>query len=301
MVQSDIKIEGRKLLEEHHSLFKELIEIPDKREITYREEIRPIGKIGKPRFKNPKYNWEKNLFIKLRNHLQNIWNFFEKYSYWFDDTIIPLLHTDKRRISKKSIIFLLENDIWNTDEVYGDYLIEKKNNIILISYFRRGQRIKQFKLKNQDNTQIKNWICEDAKRQIKEQFRFLWDKLKNEIEACVEEIYHKKPRFIPDPNYLKRQLQKTMKIVDEFPEAALLSLGRIQEFYLLKILNLKCKPYGLDLIKRARDNLNKNDVKLLTEIKKNYDYLKHKTYYKIEPKKIKQLLENFSKLFIINE
>ncbi len=116
----DIKSEGQILLDFHKLLYEQLIEIPENREMTYVEEIKKGIKVGKPRFKNPKYQWSKNLLVDLRDHLQNIWNFFDKYSYWFDDTLLPLLNTNERRVSKKSIIFLLEEDVWSTDEVYGE-------------------------------------------------------------------------------------------------------------------------------------------------------------------------------------
>ena len=122
----DIKSEGKTLLENHKKLYKQLIEIPEKREMLYNEEIEEGVKIGNPRFKSPKYQWSTSLLVDLRDHLQNIWNFFDRYSYWFDDTLIPLLDTNERRVLKKSIIFLLEEDVWCTDEVYGKYLRRKQ-------------------------------------------------------------------------------------------------------------------------------------------------------------------------------
>ncbi|MHA1248661.1 MAG: hypothetical protein ACTSRP_01585 [Candidatus Helarchaeota archaeon] len=300
MVQSDIKIEGRKLLEEHHSLFKELIKIPDKREVIYREEIKPIGKIGKPRFKNPKYKWEKNLLVRLRNHLQNIWNFFEKYSFWFDDTIIPLLHTDKRRVSKKSIIFLLENDVWNTDEIYGDYLIEIKENNTIISYYRRNRKIREFRLKTMNDLQIQEWICRDAVRQIKKQFKYLWRKLESEIDVCINEFYYREPKLRVSSKYLIDQLKKANDIVDQWPEAALFSLGRILELWLLINLDERNSQFN-DLIRRAEINgiIGKNERKFLERIRVNYNDLKHNLYYKVKVDTIKNLIRGFNEFFSI--
>jgi len=109
-----------------------------------------IVKVGKPRFNDPKYQWSTSLLVDVRDHLQNIWNFFDRYSYWFDDTLIPLLNTDERRMSKKSIIFLLEDDMWCTDEVYGKYLIEENQDCITISYSRREKIMKQITLKSKN-------------------------------------------------------------------------------------------------------------------------------------------------------
>jgi len=115
----DIKSEGGKLLSIHSKLYSTLIKIPDKREIEFREEFEDGKWFGKPRFKKPKYQWDQLLFKELRNHLQDVWNFFDKYNYWLDETILPLIDSKSRRVSPKSIIFLLENDIWNTTDVYG--------------------------------------------------------------------------------------------------------------------------------------------------------------------------------------
>ncbi len=152
----DIKSEGNSLLDNHKKLYDQLIEIPDKRDMMYLEEMEEGVKVGKPRFNNPKYQWTTSLLVRVRDHLQNIRNFFDKYSYWFDDTLIPLLNTDERRISKKSIIFLLEEDVWCTDEVYGKYLIEENQDCATISYSRRDRKIKKINMNTKDETEIKN-------------------------------------------------------------------------------------------------------------------------------------------------
>lgn len=59
---------------------------------------------------------------------------------------MSLISYSKRSESKNSIIFLLERDIWETDEVYGDYLIEKIENYTKISYFRFDKKIKSFEI-----------------------------------------------------------------------------------------------------------------------------------------------------------
>ena len=295
----DIKSEGNTLLENHKKLYKQLIEIPDKREIEYIEEIEEGVKVGKPRFKNPKYQWSTSLLVELRDHLQNIWNFFDKYSYWFDSTLIPLLYTSERRVSKKSIIFLLEEDVWNTDEVYGKYLIGENQYGITISYSRRERKMKQITLKTKEESKIKEWICNDAIRQIKNQFVFLWDKLETEIEVCIDEIFHKPSKFILKPNYLKNQLDKTKEISEQWAEAGLLNLGRIIEHWLLNNLGMNSAPLFFDLIREAEiaGLINKNEVKLLRDIRIRYNNLKHKTYYKIVTKEVKIMIENFSNLF----
>ena len=295
----DIKSEGQILLDFHKLLYEQLIEIPENREMTYVEEIKKGIKVGKPRFKNPKYQWSKNLLVDLRDHLQNIWNFFDKYSYWFDDTLLPLLNTNERRVSKKSIIFLLEEDVWCTDEIYGKYLIEESQDGIIISYSRRERKMKQITLKSKEGSEIKKWICIDAIRQIRDQFDFLWDKLETEIQVCIDEIFHKQPKLTLKLNYLKDQLEKTITISEQWTEAGLLNLGRIIELWLLTSLGMKSASRYVDLIRETEiaGILDKHEAKLLRNIRTNYNNLKHKTYYKIETEDIKTMVESFSNLF----
>ena len=295
----DIKSEGKSLLDNHKKLYEQLIEIPERREMIYFEEMKEGVRFGNPRFKNPKYQWITRLLIDVRDHLQNIWNFFSKYSYWFDDTLIPLLNTDERRISKKSIIFLLEEDVWCTDEVYGRYLIEENQDGITISYSRRERKMPQISLKSKDGSEIKDWICEDAKNQIRNQFKFLWGKIETEIEVCIDEIFHKQPKLTLKLDYLKNQLEKTHAIYEQWAEAGLLNLGRIIELWLLTCLGKKNASRDVDIIREAQiaEVLDKHGVKLLRNIRTNYNNLKHKTYYKIEIEDIKAMVEDFSKLF----
>ena len=299
----DIKLEGEKLLVTHFNLYKRLKEIPNKREIEFREEIKDGKRFGKPRFKKSEYEWDKDLLKELRDHLQDLWNFFEKYNYWLDETIFPLLAYNSRRISKKSVIFLLEKDIWNTDEVYGKYLIERDKNNTFISYYRFETKINEIKLTTVGEIKIKEWICNDAIKQIKEQFNFLWSKLETEIQICIEEKYHKELKLYITNEYLKEQFELTKKNSNDWPEASLLSLGRICELWLILLLGKKHKEYYEDLIKQAEimSIITKKQGKLLYKIKKNYDYLKHKTYYKIDKDFVVELINQFSNMMNISE
>ncbi len=75
----------KELLEKHENLGKQLEKIPLYRKTIYKEEMENGKLIGKPRFEPSLYEWEPKMFASLRDHLQNIWNFFEVNSYWFDD------------------------------------------------------------------------------------------------------------------------------------------------------------------------------------------------------------------------
>ena len=57
--------------------------------------------------------------------------------------------------------------------------------------------------------------------------------------------------------------------------------------------------FGVDLIREAEiaGLIDKNEEKLLRNIRTNYNSLKHKTYYTIDTEDIKTMVENFSRLF----
>ncbi len=95
----DLREEGKKILRTHQILFEQLIQIPLQREILYREDIENGNHIGKPRFIPEEYEWSSDLLKYLHNHLQSIYLFFEKYYYWYDDTLIPLIDKRFRRTS----------------------------------------------------------------------------------------------------------------------------------------------------------------------------------------------------------
>ncbi|MEJ2251954.1 MAG: hypothetical protein P8Y97_20125, partial [Candidatus Lokiarchaeota archaeon] len=222
----------------------------------------------------------------------------DNYSYYFDNTIFPLLADEERRESKKSIIFLLERDVWATDEVYGRYLIDIKENHTEIGYYRFEKVFRNFSIKSTDISDIKDWICKDAVKQVQEQFEYLWAKLKKEINVCIKEKYRKKPKLELDSPYLKDQFEKTKNLVEKWPEAALLSLGRIMEIWLLTNLkeeNVNCR----DLIRMAviRNIIDNHGKRLLNSIRKNYNDLKHNLFYHIDKNKIRRFVNQFNKIF----
>ena len=123
--------------------------------------------------------------------------------------------------------------------------------------------------------------------------------METEIQVCIEEFFHKPPKFTLKPDYLKEQLDKTIEITEQWAEAGLLNLGRIVEHWLLNKLGMKRAPFYSDLIRDAEiaGLIDKNEVKLLRNIRSNYNGLKHKTYYKIDIEEIKLMIKHFSNLF----
>jgi hypothetical protein len=98
---------------------------------------------------------------------------------------------------------------------------------------------------------------------------------------------------------LSKKLDKTIEISEQWAEAGLLNLGRILEHWLLNKLGMKSAPLFFDFIREAEiaDLIDKNEVKLLRNIRTNYNNLKHKTYYKIDMEDIKLMIKNLSNLF----
>jgi len=294
-----IQSEGKNLLERHASLYKKLIQIPEKREIIYRGEKDNNKVIGKPRFKEKEYNWPKQILIELRDHLQELWNYFELYSYWLDPSLLLLLDNRTRKVSKKSVLFLLEMDVWQTDEVYGDYLIEKETGKTKISYTRFGQRYKENSLNTLDDREIEDWICKDAVILIQMQFKHLWEKLKKEVEICMEEKFRKQPKITLSLDYLEDQVDNIKNELDLWPESALLNLGRVLEIWFLIELKVKTN-FGLNfLIKEAevRNLIDKHQFKLLVNIKNHYNDLKHQATYRVDKKVVKTLFNDFTSIF----
>ena len=296
---NNIREKGNYLLKRHKKLYKKLIHNPETREMTFRIDIEENLNIGKPRFKYRHYLWPDDLLTELRDHLEDIWIFFETYSHWIDSTLISLISFSKRRKSKKSIIFLLEKDVWETDEVYGDYLIEKKEDYSIISYYRFYKKIKSFKINTIEESEIEVWIRNDAIEQIMRQFHYLWVKIETEIKTCIKEKYHKEPKLLISSNYLIEQLQKTNEIIEDWPEAALLNLGRICEMWLLILLDKESSGFDEDLLKLAEriNAIDKDEFKFLKKIRRNYNDLKHKRYYNINKNQILNFINDFSKFF----
>jgi len=296
-LKMNIQKQGEQLLLHHEKFKTALLKIPLNREINYQEDLKESKRIGRPRFNPPLYQWDQGLLKELRNHLQNIWIFFENHSYWFDETIFPLIAFQERRDSKRSIIFLLTNDVWNTDEVYGDYLIEKLNNAYSVSYYRREKKIRTFSLKVKNKEELREWICTDARQQISNQFIYLWESLETEISMCMNEKYIRLPSTLPSTNSIKKQLINCEKVMAISAESAMMSLGRLAEHWLLiKLGKLNKQPFDR-LIRQAENEeilKEKEQYRLFRSIQKSYNAVKHQLGFQISNNRVLQMLEQFS-------
>jgi hypothetical protein len=305
VLNSDETLEkiGKELLGQHDSLCPRLLHVPDQRTMVYREDVIDGRRIGKPRFDPPMLSWGAELLASLRDHLQAIWNYLQAHSYWFDPSIKELLVRDSRRESKASVIFLLERDVWATDEVYGDYLIEEISNSIRVSYFRREQRRKTRELGPLTNSKLKEWILDDAKNQIKDQFTHLWEKLRTEIQTSMEEGFHKLPSKVATRDDIIAQFKACEQIKSISPEAALLQLGRVAEWWLLHTLGHVTRRDYADLVRLAETAgfLNKNQARLFAEVRSTYNSLKHDTRFILEPSVLDGLLVKFEKFINVRD
>jgi len=75
--------------------------------------------------------------------------------------------------------------------------------------------------------------------------------------------------------HLKDQTQKAIKVLDDWPEAALLTIGRIIELWLkTELKDRKLSRYD-DIIRIAEIDgiITKPEMKLFSKIRKHYNYL----------------------------
>jgi hypothetical protein len=290
--------QGQQLLANHQILYDLLVKIPRSRPIKYREEKMGEKWIAKPRFSPRIYQWDPTLLSKIKDHLQQIWDYFSTYSFWFDGSLYPLIAWDDRRCSKKSIIFLLERDVWETDEVFGDYLIEEKEGCMSLSYYRFDQKYKTHHTPLMDENERNEWVCMDAQNQIINQFVYLWERLAIEIQSCVNETFSKGVRILLNSDELKLRFAQIADFYPKYPEVALLSLGWIAEQCLLLLLDLPEKGIYDDLIRLAevKEIISPKIGKFFRLVRGQYNKLKHKAYYRVDPQVLKAIIEQFREL-----
>ena len=252
---------------------------------------------GKPRFIPPHYNFDASVLTEIKNHLQSIWDFFKVHSYWFDKTIYPLLAWDQRRAEKGSIIYLLENDVWATREVYGKYLIEVGETQTEISYYQFDNKYNKQIIDTIKTEEIKEYIIKDARSQIKKQFLYLWEKLELEILSCIKEDHTKIPRKSINSQYILEQLEICDKIVEKHSEMVLLNIGRLAEYILLIMLGKKHKGINENLINLAFNAhlIDKNEEKMFNQIRRKYNALKHRLEYNLDMVMLEKFINSLKK------
>jgi len=165
-------------------LRESLRKIPTQRNITCSSEEKqksPLTWIYRPRFKPKSKLIPQKLKLDFIQLVDNINLHLKKYSPDNLANVVDIL--DVSGNNKKSIIFLLENNVYNTDEVYGDYLVEEFQDHYEIYYYRWEEKKQQLPNQNR-SVDLEKFIVNDAVIQIQYQFDQLWKILENEIERC---------------------------------------------------------------------------------------------------------------------
>jgi hypothetical protein len=267
-----------------------LSEIPDSRKMSYVEEVNNGITLGKPRFDPPKFQLYAELDTRITSFLNNLKKYFLSRNYSIRDDLEVLFDTEQLHSNKFSPIFLLENDVWNTDAVYGLYLIEIDDNETGIYYFRRNQ--KRLKLEY-DGSNIEEFIIQDARNQIKREFNFLWDQLNKEIQLADE--YYELSRVVLTGKDLDKLLESSKFLTDVNPIAACLMLGRAVEIFCRIILKNNSRMKLAQMLRKLKDinMISANEYVIMEKIRSTYNRTKHVLNYEIDPSKIDQLWSKF--------
>ena len=122
--------------------------------------------------------------------------------------------------------------------------------------------------------------------------------LQAEIEICIKEDFTSQQLELLTPEYIVKQNNKIVNIIEHYPELALLKLGKLAELFLLQALELKRKPEQTNLAWMAKNEglLTNQEVKIFDSIRKENNALKHRVDYSVNKTKIDQLWKNFSSI-----
>jgi hypothetical protein len=279
------------LLSEHDELGRILAEIPDIRKMSYVEEVKDDQKFGKPRFNPPSYLINPDLELRVTSYIDALKLFFNSRNYLIRDDFDILFDAKQLHKNKYSPLFLLENDVWNTDAVYGLYLIENMNNNIEIYYYRRNQ--KRLKLEY-DGSEIHEFIIQDARNQIKREFCFLWDQLNKEIQIADE--LHRLTSVKLTGMDLNKLLKTSKFLVETNTIAACLMLGRGIEMLCRIVIRKNNRHKLAQMLKILKNNkiVSDEDYDNLDRIRIVYNNTKHTLNYEVDPDEINHLWSEFS-------
>ena len=282
-------VTGKRILDKHKKLGDKLVLTPESREINFYSESKNGVKFGKPRFSPAFQSLKPALLRELMQHLQSICSLFDNNEYYYDDLIAFLIQ--KQSFSEKgSIAFLLQHDVWETDEVYGLYLIDIREESTEISYYRRKTKYQPTTIRQTGKEEIEEYILNDAIKQIKRQFSYYWSSLEERIVDYISQI-ELRESFPKTNEPLTTNIE--LKIMDElktcytlfshYPEIVFPTVGRIAEYILLIKLGKKNrrqvqKEYGWkSLAQTAFDEkvINQSDLNSYSKIFKVYNDFKH--------------------------
>lgn len=293
----------KEIKKESLQLKKNLREIPAQRNIICRiEEFRDIDSkfIYKPRFDSQFKLIDKSLKYNFNKLLADINYYLKEYSLDEFKNLKQIFKGDL--YNKKSIIFLLENDVWATDEVYGDYLVEKFKDHYKIFYYRWERKIKQ--LENQDlMADITKYTMKDAIIQIQTQCDKLWECLEVEIEKSLQNYESLKNRYAGFKNNitLEEMLKEGKKCLNINIFLSVFYIGYVLEHSLRLKLNKLKDHVGLGwliYLSKRKNILTKSEAKICNQIKDAYNKTKHKMDYRIKPERLSRLYDKFFNVLI---
>ena len=292
------------LLNEHKALYESLCKVPFERKMRYTQMSYNSYKIGKPRFQTPKFALKIGLINRVLAHFLQVEQYFQMKNYNPRGEINSILDPVQTRINKSSPIFLLENDTWATDAVYGDYHIERIDDFTKIFHFRRNQKINQVEF---NGGNVEDVIKDDARNQILNEFTRLWKFIKEELQIA-EHLYSLSFEGISEED-VRGQFKMHSNLGNTHPTAAGLILGRLLEIsckLLIRKHGSKLKMKTTEhLVKQIEwlktKNFIKNDVyELFTKIRKQNNKLKHEIY-KPNRTEIRTLWESFGRFLETNK
>lgn len=240
----------------------------NRRDITCLELI-PLQKtnilVAQPRFHPSHFSItkeHKEIFEKIYGFILKIMHFPDltsNYSYIYD--LFNLNPEDPDY--KRSFLCLIEEDVWETDEIYGDYYIEKNTNslsdIFTIRRDRKNERVTE-NIDIDNEQEICNLIEKDAKKKIHAELdrriSMLEDWLKNcnvkynsklELDQSIEKS--KRNSIVED--ILNQMESHCLDFKAEFPK---------QGDDIGKLICAFCNHSGGDIYFGIRENKNGKEI-----------------------------------------
>ncbi len=144
----------------------------------------------------------KNKLLKLVNEIEN------KFTEYSNNQVLQLKKLfDFSKENKGSIVFLLENDIYSTHEVYGDYYVENIGSQYKIFNKRRDSIRREIgNILNLDT--IRELVERDAILQIQDHFDELWSQVLQKIDYIAIYIQEK----MEDPKSMSVLLKQLLAL-----------------------------------------------------------------------------------------
>lgn len=251
----------------HQDLKISLLEFLHSREMKTTISTKDGHKIAKPRFLDKKQLLPSSLRSQVNSHLEQIDQLFQQHSYKSEEISIYTIDPSKRYTHKKSALYLLQEQSYRTDEVYGDYLLESDH----FHYYRNHQKRMTKPLPQET---LEDALTQDMFLQLETQFLLLWDMIEQEIDTAIE-AGKSLGNFLQSNINLREHLLRSENLLQTNPIAATLMMGRTLE--MLCILLVKDKNILSKMIDDLKHNgdIDVQQYQNLNVIRKFYNKIKH--------------------------